>query len=422
MTDLSGARRSCWKWWVCGLLLFASAVNYMDRQTLANASVRITREFRLSQAEYGRLELVFGWAFAAGSLLFGWLADRAPVRWLYPMVLALWSCAGFLTGWVESYTGLLVCRTMLGFFEAGHWPCGVKTTQRLLEPKDRTMGNSVLQSGTSIGALVTPLLMNLLLTPAPGSWRFIFQGVGALGFLWIGLWLVVVPRGQLGVVCAADNSGAGAVAPTGQEGGFWKVVCSRRFIVVLVVISLINTTFQLIRAWLPKFLMEGRGYDESGALNFNALFYVATDVGCLGAGAATLWLYRRGRSAQGARLVVFAVCAGLAGLSALASVLPKGWPLLAVLLLMGAGALGLFPTYHALTQELSPDHQGKVTGLAGVTAWAIGSPTHVLFGRWVDKTGSFDAGLAMVGALPVLAFLAIWLFWDQKSLHTSPAG
>ena len=46
-------RGSSWKWWVCGLLLCASAINYMDRQTLANAATRITAQFRLSQEQYG---------------------------------------------------------------------------------------------------------------------------------------------------------------------------------------------------------------------------------------------------------------------------------------------------------------------------------------------------------------------------------
>jgi hypothetical protein len=122
MTESAPARSASWKWWVCALLLGASAINYMDRQTLANAAVRITREFQLSQEQYGNLELAFGWAFAVGSLVFGWLADRLPLRWLYPAVLMLWSLVGFSTGFAHSYSGLLVCRSLLGFFEAGHWP------------------------------------------------------------------------------------------------------------------------------------------------------------------------------------------------------------------------------------------------------------------------------------------------------------
>src|SRR3954462_6937945 len=117
---MSESRPATWKWWICGLLLLASAINYMDRQTLANASHRITEEFGLHQEQYGNLELGFGWAFAVGSIVFGLLADKISVRALYPVVLLLWSGAGFATALTSSYPGLLLCRVLLGFFEAGH--------------------------------------------------------------------------------------------------------------------------------------------------------------------------------------------------------------------------------------------------------------------------------------------------------------
>jgi ACS family hexuronate transporter-like MFS transporter len=162
--------------------------------------------------------------------------------------------------------------------------------------------------------------------------------------------------------------------------------------------------------------MEGRGYAEKAAFNFNSLYYVATDVGCLSAGALTLWLVRRGLAVHRSRLLVFFGCAALTALSVSVFVLPKGWPLLAMLLVVGAGALGVFPVYHALTQELSPFHQGKVTGIAGVAAWAL-SPVQTIFGRHIDRTGSFDLGLAIAGCLPLVAFLALWLFWGTPRGH-----
>src|SRR5678815_3696867 len=122
-------RPPSWKWIICGLLLLASAINYMDRQTLANAGARITKEFHLTQAQYGNIEAVFAYAFAAGSIVFGWLADRFSVRWLYAGVLTLWSLAGLATGFVRNEQELLWCRILLGFFEAGHWPCGIRTTR-----------------------------------------------------------------------------------------------------------------------------------------------------------------------------------------------------------------------------------------------------------------------------------------------------
>ena len=427
----SGNRSAAWGWWVCGLLLFASMINYMDRQTLANVAVRISEEFKLSQEQYGNLELVFGWAFAAGSLLFGFIADAVSVRWLYPAVLLFWSATGFATGFVHTYEGLLVCRTMLGLFESGHWPCGLKTTQRLLKPTDRAMGNSVLQSGTSIGAVLTPLIMKLMLSNEPGSWRLAFQVIGAFSLLWVIAWLLLVresdlPRdlqhtGQVGrglrtapPVVPAPLNRSTEESPS-PPVSFWQIMFSRRFLVLIVMVALINTTWQLLRAWLPKILQQGRGYTESDALYFNSLYYVATDLGCLGAGALTLWLSRRGWPVHRSRSAVFLGGALLTALTTAVAFVPKGWLLLALLLVVGMGALAVFPCYYALTQELSTEHQGKVTGLTGVFAWLFSSPAQKYFGRLIDQTGSFDLGLIIIGWLPLLAFLVLRLFWDSPA-------
>src|SRR5438270_2871156 len=396
MTDHSRPRASAWKWWVCGLLLLASAINYMDRQTLANAAVRITTQFHLREEQYGNMELVFGWAFAIGSTFFGVAVDRMSVRWLYPIVLLLWSSVGFATGLVNSYGGLLLCRTLLGLFEGGHWPCAIKTTQRLLDPRDRAMGNSVLQSGASIGAIATPLILNAMLTSQLESWRAPFQVVGAAGVVWVIFWLVLVRRDDLRTgATPVDPANAAGASPSPPEeerrekrdfAAEWRLFFGRKMLVLFFVVACINTCWQTLRAWLPKFLQQGHGYAERDALGFNALYYIATDVGCLGAGALTFWLVRRGLSVGNSRSSVFFACAILSALTVAAALLPKGLPLLGVLLLVGAVALGVFPIYHAFTQDISADHQGKVTGITGVAAWALSSPAQKFFGRLVDRT------------------------------------
>jgi MFS family permease len=383
----------------------------MDRQTLANAARRITEQFHLKEEQYGNLEFVFGYAFLVGSLFFGVLVDRVSVRWLYPLVLLLWSAVGFATGLVNSYGSLLICRTMLGVFEAGHWPCAIKTTQWLLEPKDRAMGNGLLQSGTSIGAIVTPLIMRAMLTPELGSWRLPFQAIGAIGLVWIIVWFAMVRPGDLKPLPPAGNA---AASTGGSRGSFWRLIFSRRMLVLYVIVACINTCWQILRAWLPKFLQQGRGYAEADALYFNALFYVATDIGCLGAGALTLGLHRRGLSVHGSRRLVFGAGAILTALTTLVTILPKGPALLALLLVAGAGALGVWPVYHSLTQEISTEHQGKVVGVLSVAAWGLTSPGQKFFGRLIDRTGSFDLGLAVDGWLPMVAFLFLLLFWNTK--------
>ncbi len=407
-------RSATWKWTICGLLLLASAINYMDRQTLANASVRITKEFQLTQAQYGNIEAVFAYAFAAGSIVFGWLADRFSVRWLYAGVLTMWSLAGLATGFVHNEQELLWCRMALGFFEAGHWPCAIRTTRALLDARERSLGNSVLQSGTSIGAIITPLIMTGLMTSELGSWRIAFQAVGAVGFAWLVLWFALVKKSDLPAPVRLSTT---EVEPASES--LWSILFSRRMLVIFFVIACINTTWQILRAWLPKILQEGIGYTESQTLYFTSVWYVATDVGCLGAGALAVWLGRRKLSVHAARVIVFAACGALCATCALTPMLDKGWVLLLVLLLAGAGALGVFPLYHAFTQDLSARHQGKITGIAGVVAWVLPAQAQKLFGALADRTHSFDQGLLLASFLPLIAVLPLWLFWENKSDRTS---
>jgi len=430
------SRPGYWKWLVCGLLLCASMLLYMDRQTLPNVSVLVTTEFKLSKEQYGNMEMAFGYAFAAGAITFGVIADKWSVRWLYPAVVLLWSLMGFATGLARNYEELLACRTLLGLFEAGHWPCALKTTQGLLAREQRTMGNSVLQSGASFGAIFTPLLMNWMLAGRTGDgvWRTPFLVIGSFGLVWMVLWFALLrkedfeksaPNAEHGARNTEQEQSRLASAATrgvNDEPPFLQAILNRRFLALVVVVACINVCWQLIRAWLPMFLEQGRGYTGSEARYFNSFYYIATDVGCLAAGAATLWLAKRGLSVHASRATVFGCCALLCSLTGLIAWLPRGWVLLGVLLVVAAGSLGLFPCYYSFSQELSTKHQGKVTGTLGFVAWAVSSPLQPMFGKLVDQTGSFDMGIALAGLTPLVGFAALRLLWGRDAAKPAEAG
>lgn len=410
-------------WWICFLLLLASTINYMDRQTLSNTSERITREFKLSEAGYGSLELAFGLAFAVGATLFGIIADRTNVKWLYPAVLMLWSTMGFATGLVTTFSGLLTCRLLLGLFEAGHWPCALKTTQRLLPSSKRTLGNSVLQSGTAIGAMVTPLIIkSLVVDDRPGSWRPAFQIVGAIGIVWAILWLISLRNQDLQATSEDQRKDAANDVTLPQS--FLNVVCSRKFIALVIMVIAINLCWHQFRVWMQKFLIRGRGYSEMESLDLNFWFNVMTDVGCISAGFATAWLCRRGLTAHKSRLIIFGVCSLLVASGGLIPLLPKGPALVAVLMIVGIGSLGLFPCYYTFTQDLSVRHQGKVTGTLGTIAWIFPSVWHWRFGHFVDQTPdaykglAYAYGMSTVSWMPLLALLALIVIWPKEHTPT----
>src|SRR5262249_60236510 len=96
-------RGPTWRWVVCGLLLLATMVNYMDRLVLNQTNtLMMARKDKggldFNKKGYGKLEGYFGLAFAVGALSLGFLVDRFGPRGIYPIVGLLWSGAGVPTG------------------------------------------------------------------------------------------------------------------------------------------------------------------------------------------------------------------------------------------------------------------------------------------------------------------------------------
>jgi predicted MFS family arabinose efflux permease len=400
-------RSKAWRWGICLLLLAATTINYLDRMALATTAFRVKDEFGLRNEQYGALESGFSWAFAVGSLVFGILADRMSLRILYPFILLCWSISGFMTGFTSTYSQLIVCRVLLGFYEAGHWPCALKTVQRLVEPNDRPMANGMLQSGASVGAILTPFIVQPFLSHDLG-WRPPFMAIGGIGAIWCVFWIFSIR--------SEDLQGRAEPAAASSDG-FLSAILNRRFLALVVMLSLINSAFQIPRAWLPLFLREGRGYGEATANYFTSPYYLAAGLGTLAAGALALQLTRRGVPVHAARIRVFAGMALLTASTTAVALLPQGLPLLAMLLVVGFGALGVFPSYYSFAQELSERHVGKVNGLLSVCGWIATAGSQWVFGRAVDARKSFDLPLGIVGWAPLVALLLFVLLWTRDPVE-----
>jgi ACS family hexuronate transporter-like MFS transporter len=399
-------RTALWCWSVTGLLLLATTINYMDRVTLASASVRITSELQLSETQYGHLELAFGWSFALGSIVFGFLADWVPIYVLYPAALLAWSAMGAASGMTEGHDSLLVCRALLGFFESAHWPCALKTTHAILSDQQRTLGNSILQSGASIGAILTPQLMRVLLTDSVGSWRRTFVVVGILGVVWALGWFILMRPRDLAESTTLDANAAA------NKDGLSSILRSRPFWAVAILIVGAQTVWHVYRVWLMKFLQIGRGYSESAALNFNSLYFAATDVGCILAGLLALKFVKHFHlTPHFARRRVYACACVLTSLSVLLPFLGRGGFLLCTLLIIGAGALALFPCYYSFVQDLSATHVGRLTGILSLWVWALTSPLHSVMGALADWSKSYDFGLVVAGIAPWMGVFSLYALW-----------
>src|SRR5262249_37433281 len=193
----------------------------------------------------------------------------------------------------------------------------------------------------------------------------------------------------------------------------------RRFWVLVVLVSTINITWHYLRAWLPLFLQKQHGYSPTETNWFFLVYYVATDVGTLSAGFAALYLARRGLPVHRSRVIVFLVCPLLTTLSLVVAVLPAGPLLLGVLLIIGFGALGLFPNYYSFSQEITVRHQGKVTGSLGCINWLVMALLHEAAGDSIKRTESYAEGLALAGVAPLVGLAVLLLFWGRTP-HKEP--
>ena len=418
-TSTPDSTASPWRWWVCLLLMQATVINYMDRMALNQMAVEIKASLHLNDFKYSLIESIFSFAFAIGAVCTGFIVDRVSVRLVYPLAVLGWSVAGMLTGFADSFGMLLACRFALGVFEAANWPCGIRTTRAVLRPEERSFGNSLFQSGTALGAVITPLLVLFIVQWAkangvPDAWRIPFRIIGALGLVWIAFWFLTVPRGLLmpipGAADAATNSGR-----------FVDVFRDRRFWALFAMVVAINITWHGYRTWLPLFLQKQRGYTLETMSEFTTVYYLVADIGSWTVGIVTLVLCRRGMRVHVSRLLAYFGCTLLTVCTLSVPFLPNNGALQVGLLAVAFGALGLFPTYFALSQELSAKHQGKVTGTLGAGAHFSLAAIYPLEGLICDRTGSYEFVLGGIGVFPLIALGLMLVLWPRRDQASGAA-
>src|SRR5690349_8042237 len=175
------------RWLVCGLVFFATTVNYVDRQVLALLNPVLKKEIGWTDATFGDINSAFQVAYGIGMLFAGRLVDVLGTRLGYSLSIAFWSVAAMLHATARSATGFVWARVGLGLGESGNFPTAIKTIAEWFPQKERALATGVMNAGTNVGATVAPILVPLL-TVAYG-WPAAFVSTGALGFWWLALWL-----------------------------------------------------------------------------------------------------------------------------------------------------------------------------------------------------------------------------------------
>src|SRR4051794_5504938 len=173
------------RWFAACVLYLSSALNYLDRAVLSALAPTIIREFHLTGQEFGLLISAFSLTYTISAPLMGILIDRIGLTLGATIAVGAWSAVGAATGFVGSFSSLLVCRGALGIAEAGGIPATGKAGGIYLTPHERALGAAVSQLGLTLGIVGAPLLTAWL--SAQYGWRWTFVAAGSLGFVWIPL-------------------------------------------------------------------------------------------------------------------------------------------------------------------------------------------------------------------------------------------
>ena len=211
-----------WRWIMCAMLFFATTVNYMDRQVLSLTFKEfIQPEFHWTDSDYGTITGVFSIAYAIFCLFAGKFIDWMGTKKGYLWAIIVWSLGavlhagcGFVTEQIvglESKQALLeatgtivssismvsvwlflACRLILGLGEAGNFPAAIKVTAEYFPKKDRAFATALFNAGASVGALAAPATIPLLAKSL--GWEMAFIIIGALGFIWAGIWIFVYDK------------------------------------------------------------------------------------------------------------------------------------------------------------------------------------------------------------------------------------
>ena len=138
------------RWLICGLLFFATTVNYMDRQVLALLKPTLQLQFGWTEVGYSNIVLAFQFAYGAGLLFIGKLIDKLGTRKGFSLAVLAWSAAAMAHAAAGSVFQFAVARVGLGLGEAGSSPASIKTVAEWFPKKERALATGLFNSGSNL--------------------------------------------------------------------------------------------------------------------------------------------------------------------------------------------------------------------------------------------------------------------------------
>ena len=312
------------RWTICALLFAATTLNYLDRIVFSVLIPVIRTEMHISDLQYGYINMAFQVTYTVAFFLAGGFMDRVGTRLGYAVSVLWWSVAAACHALARTPLTLGFWRGTLGVGESGNFPGAVKAVSEWFPQRERSLAMGYFNAGATISSIVGPPV--IVWIQRLWGWRACFLATGALGLVWLILWLIIYqPPDAHPSISDAERAHiqSDASAENDKAPSAWLAALRHRETWGFALAKFItDPVWWFYLYWLPPYLYDVRGFNlkEIGwALPF---VYVMAGVGSIGGGWLPSYMMRRGwplAKARKSAMLLFAALMPIASLSALAS-------------------------------------------------------------------------------------------------------
>jgi ACS family hexuronate transporter-like MFS transporter len=397
-----------YRWGICALLFFATAINYIDRQVFSILAPVLQEDIGWSEAEYGYIVFSFHVAYAIGLVGLGSLMDRIGTRKGFSLAITFWSIASMAHAVARSAVGFGVARFALALGEAGNFPACVKTVAEWFPKKERALATGIFNSGSNIGAIAAPLLVPFIASHFGWQWAFILTGL--LGFIWLAFWWTLYRRPEQHPRLSRAELAYIQSDPAEPETQIpWlNLLPHRQTLAFAIGKFMTDPVWWFFLFWLPKYFTETYNLELTGLALPLVIIYVAADIGSIAGGWLSSALLKSGRSLNVARKTALLVCALCVVPMVFASRIHSLWATVALISLAAAAHQGWSANLYTLVSDTFPRRAvGSVTGIGGMAGSVGNMIASAGIGVLLQLTGSNYDPLLTICSFAYLSAFAI---------------
>lgn len=404
------------RWWMLSLVFLATTINYLDRQVMGLLKPTLEAEFNWDEKHYSYIVMAFTATYAFGYLAMGRFIDRVGTKIGYAVSLVVWSMASIGHGFVKNTLGFLIARSTLGLSEAGNFPAAIKSVAEWFPKKERALATGIFNSGATVGAILAPILVPLIL--GWYGWQETFVFIGAIGLVWIVLWWKYYTVPEKSKNLSEQELKYIKSDQTAEEEETSKVPLKELFKYRVTWTFVIGKTLSdpiwyFFMFWLPAYFADVFLMDLTKPSIPLIIIYSGTTIGSIGGGYLSGYLIKKGWAIGRARMFTMLLFALMVVPVMFSKYVTNMWLITVIIAVATAAHQGwganLMTT---VSDKLPTKYVSSVIGIGGMAGSIAGIVFPLFIGIILDtfkKAGNINGGYSIIFFIAGVSYITAWI-------------